>query len=120
MTQKDLVAKEHLVLFSKEEIDQGYKYCNDIAYTLKNRFPGHTFVCIPDTITVKELGKEAARAVIDELQEYLDSLEEEELWEVISDYIIEHTTEPKEKSEEVEENAESAAVEETTDEQQQL
>lgn len=116
MTQKDLVAKEHLVLFSKEEIDQGYKYCNDIAYTLKNRFPGHTFVCIPDTITVKELGKEAARAVIDELQEYLDSLEEEELWEVVSEYIVEHTT----KSEEVEENAESAAVEETTDEQQQL
>ena len=75
MTQKDLVTKEHLVLFSKEEIDQGYKYCNDIAYALKNRFPGHTFVCIPDTITVKELGKEAARAVIDELQEYLDSRE---------------------------------------------
>ena len=120
MTQKELITKEHLVLFSKEEIDQGYKYCNDIAYALKNRFPGHTFVCIPDTITVKELGKEAARAVIDELQEYLDSLEEEELWEVISDYIVEHTTEPKEKSEEIKENAESAAVEETTDEQQQL
>lgn len=97
MTQKDLTTKEHLVLFSKEEIDQGYKYCNDTMYALKNRFPGHTFVGIPDTIVVKDLGKEAARAVIDELQEYLDSLEEE-----------------------VEENAESAAVEETTDEQQQL
>ena len=120
MTQKDLVTKEHLVLFSKEEIDQGYKYCNDIAYALKNRFPGHTFVCIPDTITVKDLGREAAQAVIDELQEYLDSLEEEELWKAVSEYIIEHTTEPKEKSEEIEENAESAAVEETTDEQQQL
>lgn len=116
MTQKDLVAKEHLVLFSKEEIDQGYKYCNDTMYALKNRFPGHTFVGIPDTIVVKDLGKEVARAVIDELQEYLDSLEEEELWEVVSEYIVEHTT----KSEEVEENAESAAVEETTDEQQQL
>lgn len=120
MTQKDLITKEHLVLFSKEEIDQGYKYCNDIMYTLKNRFPGHTFIGIPDTIIVKDLGKEAVRAVIDELQEYLDSLEEEELWEVVSEYIIEHTTEPEEKSEEVEENAESAAVEETTDEQQQL
>ena len=120
MTQKDLVTKEHLVLFSKEEIDQGYKYCNDIAYALKNRFPGHTFVCIPDTITVKDLGKEAAQVVIDELQEYLDSLDEKELWEAVSEYIIEHTTEPKEKSEEVEENAENAAVEETTDEQQQL
>lgn len=116
MTQKDLVTKEHLVLFSKEEIDQGYKFCNDTMYALKNRFPGHTFVGIPDTIVVKDLGKEAARAVIDELQEYLDSLEEEELWEVVSEYIVEHTT----KSEEVEENAESAAVEETTDEQQQL
>ena len=97
MTQKDLTTKEHLVLFSKEEIDQGYKFCNDTMYALKNRFPGHTFVGIPDTIVVKDLGKEVARAVIDELQEYLDSLEEE-----------------------VEENAESAAVEETTDEQQQL
>jgi hypothetical protein len=116
MTQKDLTTKEHLVLFSKEEIDQGYKFCNDTMYALKNRFPGHTFVGIPDTIVVKDLGKEAARAVIDELQEYLDSLEEEELWEVVSEYIVEHTT----KSEEVEENAESAAVEETTDEQQQL
>lgn len=120
MTQKDLTTKEHLVLFSKEEIDQGYKYCNDTMYALKNRFPGHTFIGIPDTIIVKDLGKEAVRAVIDELQEYLDSLEEEELWEVVSEYIIEHTTEPEEKSEEVEENAESAAVEETTDEQQQL
>jgi hypothetical protein len=116
MTQKDLTTKEHLVLFSKEEIDQGYKFCNDTMYALKNRFPGHTFVGIPDTIVVKDLGKEAARAVIDELQEYLDSLEEEELWEVVNEYIVEHTT----KSEEVEENAESAAVEETTDEQQQL
>jgi hypothetical protein len=116
MTHKDLTTKEHLVLFSKEEIDQGYKFCNDTMYALKNRFPGHTFVGIPDTIVVKDLGKEAARAVIDELQEYLDSLEEEELWEVVNEYIVEHTT----KSEEAEENAESAAVEETTDEQQQL
>ena len=112
MTQKDLVTKEHLVLFSKEEIDQGYKYCNDIAYALKNRFPGHTFVCIPDTITIKDLGKEAARAVIDELQEYLDSLEEEELWEVVEEFILENTTkEPEEEKEE---------TEEVVDEQQQL
>lgn len=79
MTQKDFTTKEHLVLFSKEEVDQGYKYCNDIMYTLKNRFPGHTFIGIPDTIIVKDLGKEAAQVVIDELQEYLNSLEKEEL-----------------------------------------
>ena len=116
MIQKDLDTKSHLLLFSKEEIDQGYKFCNDTMYALRNRFPGHTFVGIPDTIVIKELGKEVAQAVIDELQEYINSLEEKELWEVIDDYIAEHTTEPKEKSEKIEENAESAAVEETTDE----
>ena len=102
MTQKDLDTKSHLLLFSKEEIDQGYKFCNDTMYALRNRFPGHAFVGIPDTIVIKELGKEVAQAVIDELQEYIDSLEEE----------------IEEKSEEAKENSESAAVEETTDEQQ--
>ena len=110
MTQKDLDTKSHLLLFSKEEIDQGYNFCNDTMYALRNRFPGHTFVGIPDTIVIKELGKEVAQAVIDELQEYINSLEEKELWENVANYVNEHTEEAEEP--EVEEKV--------TDEQQQL
>ena len=110
MIQKDLDTKSHLLLFSKEEIDQGYKFCDDTMYALRNRFPGHTFVGIPDTIVIKELGKEVAQAVIDELQEYINSLEEKEVWENVANYVNEHT----------EETEEPEVEEEVTDEQQQL
>ena len=78
MVSKDLDTINHIVFFSAEELDNGYHYCDSIIEGLKNRFPGHRFVGLPDTIAVKELGPESVRAMIEELQKYLESISEEE------------------------------------------
>lgn len=78
MTQKDLDTTNHIVFFSSEELDKGYHYCDTIMKGLKNRFSGHHFIGLPDTITVKELGPESVRIMIEELQEYLELIVEEE------------------------------------------
>lgn len=78
MMQKDLDTINHLVFFSAEELDRGYHYCDSIMETLENRFPGHHFIGLPDSIAVKELGPEPVRIMIEELQEYLDLIAKEE------------------------------------------
>jgi hypothetical protein len=78
MMQKDLDTINHLVFFSAEELDKGYHYCDSIMETLENRFPGHHFIGLPDTIAVKELGPEPVRIMIEELQRYLELISKEE------------------------------------------
>lgn len=72
MTNKDLDTINHIVFFSAAELDNGYHYCDSIMRDLENRFPGHHFMGLPDTITVKELGSESVRTMIEELQKYLE------------------------------------------------
>lgn len=79
MVSKDLDEISHIVFFSAEELDNGYHYCNSVIEALKNRFSGHRFIGLPDTIAVKELGPESVRIMIEELQEYLNSISEEEI-----------------------------------------
>lgn len=78
MTSKDLDAINHIVFFSSKELDEGYHYCDSIMESLENRFPGHRFIGLPDTIAVKELGPEPVRIMIEELQRYLELITEEE------------------------------------------
>lgn len=78
MMQKDLDTINHLVFFSAEELDKGYHYCDSIMESLINRFPGHHFIGLPDTIAVKELGPEPVRIMIEELQKYLELITNEE------------------------------------------
>ena len=77
MISKDLDTINHIVFFSSEELDKGYDYCNSIMEGLKNRFPGHHFMLLPDTIAVKELGSESVRMMIEELQKYLELISKE-------------------------------------------
>ena len=46
--------------------------------SIEHKFPDHTFIGLPDTITVKELGPEPVRIMIEELQKYLELIAEEE------------------------------------------
>jgi hypothetical protein len=78
MTQKDLDTRSHIVFFTKEELDNGYHYCDDVLRSIQNRFPDHTFIGLPDTISVKELGPSPVRIMIEELQRYLELITEEE------------------------------------------
>ena len=72
MTNKDISPTEHFIFFSKEELDQGYKYCNEIYQSVTNRFPGHRFIGLPDTILIKELSKEEIKEIIEILENYLN------------------------------------------------
>ena len=78
MMQKDLDTINHIVFFSAEELDKGYHYCDSIMDSLENRFPGHRFIGLPDTIAIKELGTEAVQEMITELQNYLETISKEE------------------------------------------
>lgn len=78
MMQKDLDTIHHIVFFSAEELDKGYHYCDSIMESLENRFPGHHFIGLPDTIAIKELGTEAVQEMIAELQRYLELISKEE------------------------------------------
>ena len=78
MIQKDLDIINHIIFFSAEEINNGYHYCDDIINAVKNRFPGHHFIGLPDTITIKEMDKEAVEEMIKELQDYLELISKEE------------------------------------------
>lgn len=72
MTNKDIGPTEHFIFFSKEEMDQGYKYCHEIYQSITNKFPGHTFVGLPDTILIKDMSKEDIREIIELLESYLN------------------------------------------------
>lgn len=78
MMQKDLDTKNHIVFFSAEELNNGYHYCDSIMESLEHRFPDHTFIGLPDTISVKELGPSPVRIMIEELQKYLELISKEE------------------------------------------
>ena len=78
MTQKDLDKTNHIIFFSQEELDKGYDYCNNIVIKIRGNFPSHSFIGLPDTIAVKELGETAVKEMIEELQKYLDSISKEE------------------------------------------
>ena len=78
MMQKDLDTRSHIIFFTKEEIDNGYTYCNDMVHSIQNRFPDHTFIGLPDTIAIKELGAEAVQEMIKELQDFLENISKEE------------------------------------------
>ena len=78
MISKDLDTINHIVFFPSEELNKGYSYCNSIMEGLKNRFPGHHFILLPDTIAVKELGPESVHIMIEELQKYLELISKEE------------------------------------------
>ena len=71
MTNKDLSPKEHIIFFSKEEWDQGYKYCNEIYKSITRQFPDHTFIGIPDTVIVKDMSDEEIKEIIELLESYL-------------------------------------------------
>lgn len=70
--------KNHIIFFTKEEIDNGYHYCNSVVKSVQNTFPDHTFLGLPDTIVIKELDKEAVQDMISELQKYLELISKEE------------------------------------------
>lgn len=72
MTNKDLSSTEHIIFFSQEELDHGYTYCNEIYKELVGKFPGHTFIGIPDTIVIKDMKKEEIKEIIELLESYLD------------------------------------------------
>lgn len=72
MTNKDISPTEHFIFFSKEELDQGYHYCDEIYQSVTNRFPGHKFIGLPDTILIKELSKEEIKEIIEILESYLN------------------------------------------------
>jgi hypothetical protein len=78
MKQKDLDTINHIIFFSAEEINNGYHYCNDIINAVKNRFPGHHFIGLPETIAIKDMNKETIEEIIEELQNYLEQEKKEE------------------------------------------
>lgn len=71
-TVKDLDNRNHIVFFAKEEVDQGYMYCGEIMERIIKTYPGHKFIGLPDTIMVKELGREEIEEMIEGLQKFLD------------------------------------------------
>ncbi len=71
-TVKDLDNRNHIVFFAKEELDNGYMYCNDVMESIIKRYPGHNFIGIPDTIMIKELEREEIEEMIAGLQKFLD------------------------------------------------
>lgn len=68
---KDLDNRNHIVFFSKEEVDQGYMYCEDIMERIIKTYPGHKFIGLPDTIMIKELEREEIEEMIMGLQQFL-------------------------------------------------
>ena len=78
MTQKNLDAKNHIIFFTKEEIDNGYHYCDSVVKSVQIAFPDHTFLGLPDTVVIKEMDKEAVQDMISELQNYLELISKEE------------------------------------------
>lgn len=78
MIQKDLDQTNHIVFFSIEDINNGYHYCDAIMKSIEHKFPDHTFIGLPDTVIIKELGKEAVQDMISELQNYLELISKEE------------------------------------------
>lgn len=78
MTQKNLDQTNHIIFFTKEEIDNGYHYCDSVVKRVQDTFPDHTFIGLPDAISIKEMGKEAVQEMISELQKYLELISKEE------------------------------------------
>ena len=78
MIQKDLDQTNHIIFFTKEEIDNGYHYCDSVVKKVQVAFPDHTFIGLPDTIVIKEMDKEAVQEMISELQKYLELISKEE------------------------------------------
>lgn len=72
MTQQDLSPTDHIIFFSKDEWDQGYKYCNEIYNAFTYKFPDHHFIGIPDTTIVKDMDQDTIKEIIGILESYLE------------------------------------------------
>lgn len=72
MKQQDLSSTDHIIFFSKDEWDQGYKYCNEIYNSFTYKFPDHRFIAMPDTVIVKEWDQDAIKDLIKNLESCLE------------------------------------------------